>query len=128
MTTPPVASAGILGRLTPKVLPPTIGTQPGMETWMPLRAPIARLMRPMTALIGSRTAPLMPSKARLAMPFRPPQMLDSRSFTARKASGIADLTQLTTGEMTALMPFQTLETTVLIAFRTPVMIDFHTLT
>lgn len=62
------------------------------------------------------------------MPFRPPQMLDNRSFTARKASGIADLTQLTTGEMTALMPFQTLETTVLIAFRTPVMMDFHTLT
>ncbi|MGW3312267.1 hypothetical protein ACWDG9_37435, partial [Streptomyces sp. NPDC001073] len=31
--------------------------------------------------------------------------------TARKASGIADLTQLTTGEMTALMPFQTPETT-----------------
>ena len=67
------------------------------------------------------------SKARFAMDWSPPQMLDSFSLTLLKALGMTSRIQLTTGVMTFLMPFQTLEITFLTAVITVVMIFFQAL-
>ncbi len=113
--------------LTPKVFPPTNGTQPGIDTLIPLSLPIALLISPMTALTGLRTALLIPLKARLAMPDSPFQALDSAPLTLLKTLGTAEPIQLTTGLMTRLMAFQAPEITLFTAFITVVMTFFHAL-
>ena len=59
---PPVASIGMVGISIPKVFPPTIGTQSGIVTLILFSAPIALLIRPITALIGAFTIATRPSQ------------------------------------------------------------------